>query len=186
MDKINKRKYNKESYDYYKSHKICVHCHREDAEPNHTCCYECKNKMNNSQREHYKHIKSVPELIKKYRDKRSESYKNYVSSGKCGLCGKTNNGVRKSNHICIECSLKQRRYKADKRKGVIPRSERAAYGMCFFCGEPVKEGYKTCIKHYEDICFRLKKLNANPTPAMLKAREQFRKEENRRVKKWKN
>ena len=35
------------------------------------------------------------------------------------------------------------------RNGVSDRSERIDKGICYFCNNPVKTGYKVCEKHYQ-------------------------------------
>ena len=35
------------------------------------------------------------------------------------------------------------------REGTSNRSERTKKGLCYFCNNPVKEGYKVCEKHYQ-------------------------------------
>lgn len=86
--------------------------------------------------------------------------------GLCTRCGKEDERTLSGYKWCIDCIIKDR-----KRKGVktdlplirpkkqieLSRSERASYGLCYICGQPVKDGFKLCESHYNDCAQRLKK-----------------------------
>ena len=49
---------------------------------------------------------------------------------------------------CGICREKIRNYKRIK-YGKPDRSERYKQGLCYFCDNPIKDGYKVCEKHYK-------------------------------------
>ena len=69
-----------------------------------------------------------------------------IELGICTRCGK-----RKSDNCfktCGICRTKTRNYKRIK-YGKPDRSERYMRGLCYYCDNPIKEGYKVCEKHYQ-------------------------------------
>ena len=57
---------------------------------------------------------------------------------------------------CLECHVKQIK-RNEKKRSKVKRSQRVELGLCYFCGEPVIEGQKTCKKCYEIQSEKLKK-----------------------------
>lgn len=51
---------------------------------------------------------------------------------------------------CLECHVKEHKRNEARRDG-IHRSERTAYGLCFFCGKPVEKGFRTCPEHHKIV-----------------------------------
>lgn len=73
-------------------------------------------------------------------------HKKRIEKGMCTRCGK-----RKSDYgykTCGICRSKSREYKRIK-YGKPDRSERYKQGLCYFCDNPIKDGYKVCEKHYQ-------------------------------------
>ncbi len=75
------------------------------------------------------------------RGKHISDWEFYQSIGICPRCRK--NKLYGSEKQCPGCS-------ADMyaREGKPGRMERSVNGLCYFCGNPVKKGYKVCEKHY--------------------------------------
>ena len=108
-------------------------------------CPECSAEMyvtNNRSRERLgkEHYNSVhAEWSRKTHAKR-------IELGICTRCGK-----RKSDYgfkTCGICRNKDKEYKQAK-YGKPDRKERCKQGLCYFCDNPIKPGYKTCEKHYQ-------------------------------------
>ena len=69
-----------------------------------------------------------------------------IQKGICTRCRK-----RKADYgykTCGICREKGREYKRMK-YGKPDRSERYKQGLCYFCDNPIKDGYKVCEKHYK-------------------------------------
>ena len=69
-----------------------------------------------------------------------------IQKGICTRCRK-----RKADYgykTCGICREKGRKYKRVK-YGKPDRSERYKQGLCYFCDNPIKDGYKVCEKHYK-------------------------------------
>lgn len=164
------KKKSQENYNYYKKLGICVTCRKEDAEPYKTQCFECADKARNF----YK--KKSPEEKIIYKQKINQS-KNRTRqkrklNGICVDCGKRktyNGGIR-----CIDCTLKHRKSANNKKPNKVPQAIRSALGLCLSCCAPLDNTeYTVCQKCHNNFSEAAKKMNANPTPAMLKVREEF-------------
>lgn len=61
---------------------------------------------------------------------------------------------------CTSCHVKEIKRNAARRKD-IPRHERPKYGRCYFCGDPVEKGFKTCPKCHKIMAVNMLKGKAN-------------------------
>lgn len=93
------------------------------------------------------------------------------SQGLCTKCGKP----RVMGYtLCVKCL--QRNEKYNRKKNPIPRSERKEYGLCYICGVEVEqEGNSLCVTCRDRASKNMKDLLKNPTPAMVEARENYKK-----------
>lgn len=67
-----------------------------------------------------------------------------------------------------------KKHRKKKAKCSIPIDLRNGCGLCRYCGNPLaKETDKLCPKCHDKISEVSQEINANPTPAMLKTREDF-------------
>ena len=130
---------------WYQEHGICPRCGKNDLFGDEKVCLECNAKS------YEVTMKSRERLGKEhYSQKHSEWARNEhqrrISEGICTRCGK-----RKADggyKTCGICRAKTRNYKRIK-YGKPERSERYEQGLCYFCDNPIKEGYKVCEKHYQ-------------------------------------
>ena len=140
-----------DTYIYFKNLKICTCCHSEPAKETSTLCLNCSDKRSIENMERMKKIKDSPEHKQKVKMRNKKRYEKVKAMGICYVCGKRE--PIEGKKICYECSIKRKRQNIKQKKGVIPRSARASFGACYFCGEPVLPNRKVCQKHY-DICVR--------------------------------
>lgn len=103
---------------------------------------------------------------RQYQHDRKERLK---AAGICIKCAKRKAETGKTK--CATCNIKERE-RARRYRGGIPRSERPAYGMCYFCGAEIKTGKigETCKKRIT------KNLPKEPVP-----NEHWRKAEYSRI-----
>ena len=88
-------------------------------------------------REHYNEV---------HREWSKRTHHEMIQKGICTRCRK-----RKADYgykTCGICREKGRKYKRVK-YGKPDRSERYKQGLCYFCDNPIKDGYKVCEKHYQ-------------------------------------
>ena len=131
--------------EWYQMHGICPRCRKNNLFGDEKVCPECSAKsyeyaMRSRDRlgkEHYNLQQA--ELHKSQHHKR-------IELGICTRCGKreADSGYK----TCGICRAKTRNYKRIK-YGKPSRSERYKQGLCYFCDNPIKEGYKVCEKHYQ-------------------------------------
>lgn len=139
-EKINKTI--RERRQWYLSHKICPRCGKNDLMGNETRCLECRAKeVNNALKNRNK------STYNSYHNEWAKStYQKRKEAGVCTRCGK-----RKATEGYTTCAMCRERGNASRRarNGVSDRSERIEKGICYFCDNPVKTGYKVCEKHYQ-------------------------------------
>lgn len=135
----------KERREWYLSHGICPHCGRNDLQPGHKLCLECRMKDN----ERHKG-KPITEETRQYRIE----YKRRIrderkASGICIRCGKRKTDGKHTH--CAVCRAKkaaeQREY--NRRQGMIPIELRGE-GYCSRCFKPIESG-KLCAECYEHL-----------------------------------
>ena len=139
-EKLNK--YERENRQWYLSHKICPRCKKNDLMGNETICPECRAKETNTTLKNRK-----KDEYNAYQRKLSKSiYQKRKESGICTRCGK-----RKATQGFTTCAMCRERDNETRRirKGTSERSDRESRGLCFFCNNPVKKGYKVCEYHYQ-------------------------------------
>ena len=88
-------------------------------------------------REHYNEV---------HKEWSKRTHHEMIQKGICTRCRK-----RKADYgykTCGICREKGRKYKRVK-YGKPDRSERYKKGLCYFCDNPIKDGYKVCEKHYK-------------------------------------
>ena len=122
--------------------KICPRCGKNKLWGDEKMCIDCREKM-------YEYNKS----------RRSKENKNYnkirKQNGLCIKCGKRPPVEGKTK--CAICSEKDRIRMREYRmkKGIdVDRSERPAYGICYFCGSNINSG-KICSSCREVMINRL-------------------------------
>lgn len=129
---------------WYQSHGICPRCGKNDLFGDEKVCLECNAKAyaatmrsrDNLGRSHYNAVHN--EWARKEHQKR-------IVQGICTRCGKRKSDVGyKTCGIC-RADNREKKRKSDMRPS---RIERVDKGICYFCDEPVKPGYKVCEKHY--------------------------------------
>ena len=149
---------------WFKEHGICPRCHKAPIMGYEKVCVECK-------------AYSTNRILKK-RENNKEKYNEYMSNyqreqtrkrrelGICTRCGKNKtDGV---HAMCAICRTK----KQTGTNGTDNGKQRVKNGLCYWCGQPVKQGYKVCEKHYQ---MNIQKLDNDKT---REAREKIAKEIN--------
>lgn len=161
---------NKERYQDLKDRGICVYCKTAPAEDGKTTCRICREKQRKQTAEKraalrelrictecgsrrvYGDEKICPECsarkyasnLKQKRDheKENQYHKNrrqkLKEMGICVKCGKRKAENGKTR--CGICNAKERQRAKRYRGQWIDRSERPAYGMCYFCGSHISKG----------------------------------------------
>lgn len=155
---------------YYQKNHVCPRCLKNSLFGDEKNCPECAAK-------HYEDAmkkRSTEEGRLKYNKNHASwaksEYNKRIKNGMCGRCGK-----RKADEgykTCSICRVRERNKKREReqRKNTRPNGEeRVRLGLCFFCDEKVKEGYKVCEKHYQSC---LEKLDNDKT---REAREKMKR-----------
>lgn len=133
---------NKETYQWYKEHHICVSCLKENADRNHIYCLQCRFKAVEKMQDYkQRNYDKVAEYQREYQQK-LRTYRK--ENNLCRRCGKpASNG----HAFCTEHLLARRRQQAEHRRelGIMPRSLMGNGEYCYFCGSPVdNDGDRTC------------------------------------------
>ena len=130
---------------WYIENGICPRCMKNTLFGDENMCPECSAEMYeinmNSRerlgREHYNEV---------HKEWSKRTHHEMIERGICTRCRK-----RKADYgykTCGICREKGRKYKRVK-YGKPDRSERYKQGLCYFCDNPIKDGYKVCEKHYQ-------------------------------------
>ena len=130
---------------WYIENGICPRCMKNTLFGDENMCPECSAEMYeinmNSRerlgREHYNEV---------HKEWSKRTHHEMIERGICTRCRK-----RKADYgykTCGICRGKIRNYKRMK-YGKQDRSERYKQGLCYFCDNPIKDGYKVCEKHYQ-------------------------------------
>lgn len=155
---------------YYQKNHVCPRCCKNSLFGDEKNCPECAAKQyedtmkkRGTEEGRLKYNKDHASWAKKEYDKR-------LKDGMCGRCGKrkADDGYKS----CSICRIRERNKKREReqRKNNRPSSEeRVELGICFFCDEKVKDGYKVCEKHYQSC---LEKLDNDKT---REAREKLKR-----------
>ena len=118
-------------------------------------CANCLDKNNLSSQKYFEKIKSndpkrYAEILANRSVQQCERRKQRVAQGVCTLCGKRPaKSGRKSCELCLyKERIRRRANYIEHGQDPLPRHERPAYGLCYICLEPVKNGYRLCEKCY--------------------------------------
>ena len=132
--------YNKETRKVLSKLGICPQCRKNKIYGDEKNCVECRakaaeqvSKLRDKNREHYNEMQ---------RTRAKERYQKDKENGICTRCRK-----RKADpgySTCTMCRVKGRGIKKCSN-----RTDRYKQGLCFFCDNPVKPGYKVCEMHYQ-------------------------------------
>lgn len=135
---------------------FCRICQKNKAKPNSTYCDDCSQKMYEYNRKRYM---DNPEYFHEInRRSQKKTYELRKEQGICTRCGKRKAERGKVKcRLCLDKDAQRHALKAD----TIPYENRIALGICRFCGNPVKEGYRTCEKHYQMCCETAKMARKN-------------------------
>lgn len=149
----------RERYYWYKEHGICVRCGQEDAAPGKVKCEECAAKeADRSMAAYYRQREEQREEQREaMRRRQRDRYAKRRTEGLCTDCGKT---VSTGKRLCLDCSLRRRRY--GKRFFDAHRRVKTDFsdGLCCKCNEPVVPGKKLCARHYAIAAANARKAHA--------------------------
>lgn len=157
-----------ERYDWLKEHGICVNCGQEDACIRSIYCEKCGEKFYNRNRKNY--LANIEEHKKRNREYSKRLYAQRKEKGLCPKCGKK---AVDGKTLCLSCLVKQRKRKDPRWNNSVERSMRNDVGLCYVCGKPLQKYDKLCDDCHDRVSKRMKELNADPTAAMIKAREEY-------------
>lgn len=131
----------KERRSWYFLHNICPRCGKNDLFGDETICPECSARNTNNTLKN----RNYEEYNNYHRNWAKSTYQKRKEAGLCTRCGK-----RKATEGRTTCGVCRERDNAARRirVGTSDRSEHVAKGLCYFCDNPVKPGYKVCEKHY--------------------------------------
>lgn len=151
---------------WYKSGNICPRCGKNTIMGDENRCLEC------TARDYATAMRRRERLGKEYYNNQHskwarDNYKKLAEQAICVRCGKRK--AESGYKTCGICRAQLRNYRRIK-YWKPKRSERYEQGLCYFCDEPIKVGYKVCEKHYQQC---LEKLNNDKC---LKAREEIKKQ----------
>lgn len=140
-------KQNREAYEWYIEHKVCVRCHKRLVYDGKTECEECG--ARDAERS-LAYRKSNLEAVKEREHTHKRIiYHNRKESGLCTCCGqKAVEGRTK----CLSCLAKE---KVNRRKRYgsyyyeTKREEWVREWRCVFCGEDTIPGRNICQRHYD-------------------------------------
>lgn len=147
------REYKKKSRDFFKSIGLCPKCGENRLFGDEKMCPECLAKAYEYNRKSKEHRNiSNADIYKK-------DIARLKSEGLCRGCRKRK--VEGNHTYCQICLIKHRergrKYRAEKSKDGITRSERPSYGLCYTCGNPIDvEGKRSCSN-----CQKIYKENLN-------------------------
>lgn len=167
----------KENMRYYMSRNICPHCRKAPIFDGEKSCPECKAKFANNSAEYREANREYSNKLaaKSHRN----TYWNRREAGICVTCGK-----RKALSGISMCAIcRQKKADANRRVMIrkgneIPRSERVAYGLCYFCGEKLDREGHSCTRCFERNMARMKKVDNSNHPWKINVLlHQKRKEE---------
>lgn len=131
---------------YYIDNHVCPRCCKNSLYGSEKACVECRAK-NAEQKARYreenreKYLKQYSEWEKKHRAELEEQ-------GLCKRCGKrkADDGYK----TCSWCRAKRRVYNQSRTAQIgTTKQRRIDNGLCIWCENPIKEGYKICETHYQ-------------------------------------
>lgn len=128
---------------FYKSIGICPRCQKNRLYGSEQSCPECRARAANDASR--RRGENRMEYNGQQRIYHAELYRRRKESGICVRCGK-----RMPEPGYAECGICRYKDRMAKqiRSGKPDRGDRYLQGLCYFCDNPVKAGYKVCEKHY--------------------------------------
>lgn len=140
----------KERKEYYERHGWCNVCGSPEKMENGKMCYRCWETAYNARQKRKKPM--TDEERQKVYQRNTEKRRKQLENGLCWYCGKRK--VLDGRRECIDCYTKRKRravliYAETKAKNAAIREERLKNHLCTKCGEPAKDGYKVCERHYQ-------------------------------------
>lgn len=166
------RKQTAEKRDALKKIGFCTECGKYRIYGNETLCPECATKKYIDNRN--RRINKSQEEIEKEREHAKEVRRKLIEDGICVKCRKRS--AEKGKTRCQICNI-QERNRMRKNRGGIMRSERPAYGLCYFCGNKILKG---------NICDKCKERIIKNLPKESHPNEHWRKAEYSRIEEVKN
>lgn len=132
----------RETRKWYLEHNICPICRKNDLLGDETICPECRAQSTNN----ILSKRNRSEYNAYHSEWSRNTYRKRKELGICVKCGK-----RKATEANVTCALCRSKYNETRRARArtSDRSDRIKNGVCYFCNNPVKEGYKVCEKHYK-------------------------------------
>lgn len=130
---------------YYQSNRVCPRCRKNSLTGDEKICPECLSyqyAINMRSRENL----GTEHYNKQHAEWSRRTHWEMIEKGICTRCRKMKADA--GFKTCGICRAKTRNYNRKKR-GKPDRSERHEHGLCFFCDNPVKDGYKVCEDHYQ-------------------------------------
>lgn len=120
---------------------ICPSCRQNMLFGDERSCPECKAK-------NYAYQMSIDKERKNkiHREWSKRTHAEMIEKGICTRCRK-----RKADggfKTCGICRDKKNRRTLEKNYGKLDRKDRIKMGICYFCNNPVEEGYKVCEYHH--------------------------------------
>ena len=133
--------YNKETRKALSELGICPQCRKNKLYGDEKNCVECRaksaeqvSKLRDKNREHYNEMQ---------RTRAKERYQKDKENGICTRCRKRKADPGYSTCAFCRETMRRARVKMPERTG------RYEQGLCFFCDNPIKPGYKVCEMHYQ-------------------------------------
>lgn len=123
----------------------CIYCRKNKADEGYRSCLQCRMDIREKGDTHSEESKQKhKEWLKRRKDL-------LYAFGVCVDCGKRD--AKEGGHRCLRCIFKanERQTKRRREAGILPRDSYTKDGICYFCGEPVVPGKKTCEKHYKTL-----------------------------------
>lgn len=162
------KKYTNESRKWFKEHGICPTCGKNELFGDENNCPECRAKKAEWMQKARE--KNGDKISTQHNISQNKRYHELIDAGICPNCKKrqASNGMRMCD-VCHAKLLEQRRV----RNGYYVRpkkSERHTLGLCAFCNNPIKPGYKVCETHYQK-CLEIVHYENS-----IKARERLKRE----------
>lgn len=131
----------------YISQGVCPKCKKNSILGDEKSCPECRAKLTNKTLER-REKQGKEEYNKQHAEWSRNSYTKCKEQGICTRCRKRK--AEDNYTTCSICRVKMntKRIERELQKGKTPRKERYLQGLCYFCDNPIEEGYKVCKVHH--------------------------------------
>lgn len=130
---------------YYQSNRVCPRCRKNSLAGDEKTCLECNSKQYAYNMQNREKL-GIDHYNKQHAEWSKRTHHEMITKGICTRCRKRKADV--GFKTCGICRAKTRNYKRMK-YGKTDRQERHKQGICYFCDNSVKEGYKVCEEHYQ-------------------------------------